>query len=281
MNEAILAYAAVIAAYAVSAWLAWRELYPRPAEARGGATTATIAGTPMLQAITVPVALAAHALLLQRSILPPGEINLGFGNALALVAWLATLIAWVTSLARPQAGLLAMLLPAAAVCAAVPLVLPAPHGIGGAEKPIAALHVAIALIGYAMFVVAVLQAVVLLSLEKRLHHGALGSLPAGTPPLLTLERLVFQLTAGAFVMLTLTLASGIVFTEALFDKPLRFNHKTVFSILAWFVFAALLYGRYRWGWRGRTALRWLLAGSAMLLLAYLGSKFVLEVLLGR
>ena len=73
----------------------------------------------------------------------------------------------------------------------------------------------------------------------------------------------------------------MLFTETLFGQPLRFNHKTVFSILAWLVFAALLLGRARYGWRGRVALRWLLAGSVLLLLAYLGTKFVLEVLLGR
>jgi ABC-type uncharacterized transport system permease subunit len=174
-----------------------------------------------------------------------------------------------------------MLLPAAAVCASVPIAIPSPHTLDAVNRPLATLHVAVALIGYAMFVVAVLQSVLLLWLEKRLHHGSLGALPAGVPPLLTLERLVFQLLRGAFAMLTLTVITGAFFSEALFDRAFRFNHKTVFSILAWGVFAGLLFGRWRHGWRGRTALGWLLAGSVLLLLAYFGSKFVLEVLLGR
>jgi ABC-type uncharacterized transport system permease subunit len=272
MTGGILAHAVVVAAYAAAGWLSWRALRPSAAGPAEGLRA---------ERLLVPVALTAHAALLAHTILTPGGPDLGFGNALALVAWLSTLIAWIMTLLRPQPGLLAMLLPASAVAAAIPLLMHVSHEIGAAEQPVGALHVAIALVAYAMFVVAVLQAIVLLWLERRLHTGALGSLPTGVPPLLTLERFVFQLTTGAFLMLTLTLASGMLFTETLFGQPLRFNHKTVFSILAWLVFAALLLGRARYGWRGRVALRWLLAGSVLLLLAYLGTKFVLEVLLGR
>ena len=100
-------------------------------------------------------------------------------------------------------------------------------------------------------------------------------------PLLTLERFLFRLIAVGFLLLTLTLASGMLFTEQLFGKPLVFNHKSVFSVLGWLTFGALLLGRWRYGWRGRVALRWIIAGTVFVFLAYLGSKFVLEVLLGR
>jgi ABC-type uncharacterized transport system permease subunit len=83
------------------------------------------------------------------------------------------------------------------------------------------------------------------------------------------------------VLLTLTLVSGALFSEQLFGKPLQFTHKIVFSVLGWLVFGALVFGRHRYGWRGRSALRWVLAGTGLLFLAYVGSKFVLEVLLGR
>ena len=83
------------------------------------------------------------------------------------------------------------------------------------------------------------------------------------------------------MLLTLTLASGIIFSEELFGKAMRFNHKTVFGILSWVIFAALLGGRSLYGWRGRIAVRWTLTGFLMLVLAYVGSKFVLEVVLGR
>jgi ABC-type uncharacterized transport system permease subunit len=86
---------------------------------------------------------------------------------------------------------------------------------------------------------------------------------------------------AGFAFLTLTLFTGIVFSETLFGKAIRFDHKTVFAIASWFIFAALLAGRYLYGWRGRVALRWTLAGFVALLLAYVGSRFVLEVILRR
>ena len=102
-----------------------------------------------------------------------------------------------------------------------------------------------------------------------------------SPPLLTLERYQFRLIGAGFVLLTLTLISGIVFSEQLFGKPVTFTHKNVFSVAGWLAFAILLFGRWRYGWRGRTALRWILGGTVLLALGYLGSKFVLEVVLRR
>ena len=104
---------------------------------------------------------------------------------------------------------------------------------------------------------------------------------AGLPPLLTLERFLFRVLTAGFLLLSLTLASGMLFTEQLFGKPLTFTHKSLFSVLGWLTFGALLLGRWRYGWRGRVALRWIIAGTVFIFLAYLGAKFVLEVLLGR
>ena len=118
-------------------------------------------------------------------------------------------------------------------------------------------------------------------MERGLHRGNLPRFLQGLPPLLTMEQLLFRIIAAGFVLLTLTLASGILFSEALFGKPMSFTHKTVFGILSWIIFAALLAGRALYGWRGRVAMRWTLAGFLSLVLAYIGSKFVLEVLLQR
>ena len=87
--------------------------------------------------------------------------------------------------------------------------------------------------------------------------------------------------ALGFVLLTLTLATGIVYSESIFGQAIPFTHKTVFAIASWLIFAALLTGRYLRGWRGRAALRWTLAGFVSLLLAYVGSRFVMEVILHR
>ena len=101
------------------------------------------------------------------------------------------------------------------------------------------------------------------------------------PPLQTMEELLFQLVAVGFVLLTLTLISGALFSEQLFGRAFVFTHHVVLSMAAWLVFGILLAGHWRRGWRGRSAARWTLAGFALLLLGYFGSRFVLEVLLGR
>jgi ABC-type uncharacterized transport system permease subunit len=118
-------------------------------------------------------------------------------------------------------------------------------------------------------------------MERRLHRGNLPQFMQSLPPLLTMERLLFQIIFAGFVLLTLTLGSGILFSEELFGKPMRFTPKTVFGILSWIIFGALLAGRALYGWRGRVAMRWTLAGFLSLFLAYIGTKFVLEVLLQR
>jgi ABC-type uncharacterized transport system permease subunit len=112
-------------------------------------------------------------------------------------------------------------------------------------------------------------------------NGWLSSWLDTLPPLLTLEKLLFRLIGAGFVLLTLTLVSGILFSEQLVDRALSLDHKTVFAILSWLMFGALLTARRVSGWRGRAALRWVLASFAALLLAYVGSRFVFEVLLHR
>ena len=96
-----------------------------------------------------------------------------------------------------------------------------------------------------------------------------------------MERLLFQIITLGFILLTLTLLSGIAFSEQLLNRAFVFNHKTVFTLISWLIFGALLVGHHKHGWRGKTAVRWTLAGFLVLLLAYIGSKFVLEVILGR
>jgi len=96
-----------------------------------------------------------------------------------------------------------------------------------------------------------------------------------------MEALLFRILLAAFVLLTLTVVSGVFFSEQLFGKPLTASHKTVFAILSWFIFGGLLAGHHFRGWRGRTAVNWTLAGFTALLLAYLGSKVVLELILHR
>src|SRR5450755_2466400 len=250
----ILLYLAVTAAYLAAAWIEWQRLV-QPATTKVD-HRATIA--PWLTAC----ALIGHAFLVTSAIFAADGLDLSLVNALSAVAGLTALFAWLGSLNRSLPGVAVVALPVAALGAWLPLLFANPHRFSFTEEPWAALHIAVALIAFALLIVATMQALILMGLEKRLHRGLAESNAGELPPLLTL-------------------ATGIFFSEQLFGKPLTFNYKTVFSVLAWIAYGALLVGRHRFGWRGRTALKWILFGSALLLLAYIGTKFVLEVILRR
>jgi ABC-type uncharacterized transport system permease subunit len=141
------------------------------------------------------------------------------------------------------------------------------------------LHVVFALLAYSILIVAALLAILLAIQERAMRSRQVGGFAAALPPLTLTEALMFQLIGAGFVLLTLTLLSGILFVENLFAQHLI--HKTVLSIAAWLVFGILLFGRWKYGWRGRSAVRLILAGMVLLILAYFGSRFVLEVILKR
>jgi len=263
----ILLHVVVAALYVAAAWVCRPHAeFPRPRP---------------LRAAAIGVAVAVHAIVIGRAIVMPDGLDLSFLHALSLVAGLAVLVAWVSGALRILPGVATMILPVAALCAALPALSRTPHRFPYADAPWAAAHISVALIAYALFVVAALQAVVLTGIEQRLHRGTPAAATQDTLPLLTLERYLFRLIGAGFVLLTITLVSGIVFSEKLFGRPLTLTHKNVFSVAGWLVFAVLLYGRWRYGWRGRAALKWILGGTLLLVLGYLGSKFVLEVLLHR
>ncbi|RTL43258.1 MAG: cytochrome C biogenesis protein, partial [Rhodocyclaceae bacterium] len=159
--------------------------------------------------------------------------------------------------------------------------LPAPHLLENTGSPLFRAHFVVAMLAYSLFTLAALHAMLMAIAERRLHGARLTRAFASLPPLLTMETLLFRLISIAFVLLTLTLGSGILFSEALFGKAFRFDHKTVFAIISWGIFGSLLVGRQAWGWRGRKALHWTLAGFVALMLAYVGSRFVADVLIGR
>jgi ABC-type uncharacterized transport system permease subunit len=139
----------------------------------------------------------------------------------------------------------------------------------------------VAITAYVLFTIAALHALLMTAMENWLHQGDLPPQVGGLPPLIRMEKWLFRLLLAAFVLLTATLVSGVFFSEALFDKAFKMNHKTFFALVSWVIFAWLLFGHWRFGWRGKKAIRLTLLGFAMLLLAYVGSKFVVQILLGR
>lgn len=228
------------------------------------------------------VALLIHGATVGLELFPDtGGMRFGFAVALSMMTWLAVALYWIESFYARMEGLQMLGLPLAALCGLLPWLIPGQHVLANAGSLMFRLHFLMAMLAYSLFTLAVLHAVLMAITEKRLHRGRLTPLLAGLPPLLTMEALLFRLIGISFGLLTLTLASGILFSEQIFGKALPLNHKTVFAVLSWLIFAALLAGRQRYGWRGRTALHWTLAGFVVLLLAYVGSRFVLEVILGR
>lgn len=272
----LLLYFSTAACWLLLSGLAWRA--SRPAVAAGPSVRAEI----RVEAFMVPVALVLHAMLLYQRVLTPQGMDLGVANAVSLLVWLTLLIYWVGSLAyEGLASVIGMMAPVALLAILLQAALPTHHYITYAGNPLFTLHFGIAMLAYSLFIVATVHALLMLAEEKWLHRGTLPPFLRDLPPLLEMEALLFRIVLAAFVLLTLTVVSGLFFSEQLFGKPFTMTHKTVFGILSWLIFGSLLAGHYFRGWRGRTAVRWTVAGFIALLLAYLGSKVVLELILKR
>jgi ABC-type uncharacterized transport system permease subunit len=216
----------------------------------------------------------------------PGSLRVGFAIMLSAALWVSVGTYWVENRNFALDGLRRLVMPCAFVAALLPALFPGSLMPLQGQTTAFGWHIAVAVLAYSTLTIAAFHAVLMALQESRLHArhaggrwlgGALDQLPA----LLTMEKLLFRLIWIGFLLLSLTVLSGIVFSEQLFGRALRWDHKSVFALLSWLLFAALLVGR-RWrGWRGKTALRFTLAGFATLALAYVGSRFVLEVILHR
>jgi ABC-type uncharacterized transport system permease subunit len=238
-------------------------------------------GTAWARNAGIPIALLLHAALLYRGIFTDAGLNLGIGYAVSLIVWLALLIYWLAQFSLSIGPLANLILPVAAVAVLLPALLPRARVLPYSGMTSFHVHLLLSILAYSVLTIAALHALLMAALEKGLHGRAMAAWLQELPPMVPMQRLLFQLLGFGFVALTLSLASGILFSEAWFGKPFQFTHKIVFGILSWLVFAALLVGRWRYGWRGRKAVRLTLVGFALLLLAYVGSKFVLEVVLKR
>lgn len=228
----------------------------------------------------IAVGLVLHGWLLYGSLFSAG-LNLGFSNALSAIFWLTVLIYWLTDLKHHLHSLQAFVLPPAAFFVLLQAFMPETHLLPYADQPIFKAHLVIAMLAYSLFTFAALHALLMAVAERNLHQKpTLIKLP-DFPPLMTMETLLFRVITVGFVLLTLTLISGVMFSELLFHQAMKLNHKNIFTMLSWLIFGGLLLGRFIYGWRGRTAIRWTLSGFVLLLLAYAGSKFVLEILLHR
>lgn len=308
----ILLYGLPTLLYAFALRLAW----PRAFVTVPGARAATDVSPQPSGAMLPQRWIVLAALLIQGvSLVLPVAANdphFGFAHVLSAAIWLALGILWLESIAVPMGALWLLVLPLAVAVAWLPGVFPG-SPISLPDAPLFVPHLLLGVCAYSFMTLAALQSILMAMAERALQAparfgflagGQIASTSAGTsagpsagsssttegawgawidalPPLLTLERLLFRLISAGFVFLSLTVLTGIVFSESAFGRPFRLDHKTVFTLLAWSLFATLLIGRRLHGWRGRTALRFTLGGFTLLMFAYAGSRFVFEVILSR
>ncbi|MDZ7736378.1 MAG: cytochrome c biogenesis protein CcsA [Gammaproteobacteria bacterium] len=225
------------------------------------------------------IALLLHGLVLYQFIHTGSGLNLGFFNALSLVAWMIVLFVLVGAINNPLENLTIILYPVAAISLLLQVLVPSSRIMPSATPAGLEAHILLSICAYSLLGVAALQALVLAVQERQLRHKHPGTIMRALPPLAVMENLLFQLITIGFFLLSLSLATGFMFLHDPFAQHLL--HKTVLSILAWLTFAILLWGRWAKGWRGLVAIRWTLAGFIFLMLAYFGSKLVLELVLDR
>lgn len=229
--------------------------------------------------LAVP-ALAAHAVYLaERISAPAGGWDMNILNALSLVS--AVIVALIL-LATPRRQLIntgVVVFPGAALWLALQLAVTVPPVVLSNVDWLTELHVACSLIAYGTLSIAALTALLVAFQDRILRHHGPARLLEVLPPLAWLETLMFRLILAGWAVLTVSLITGGLYIESLLAQHLV--HKAVLSVLSWIVFGVLLFGRWRYGWRGRTALSLALAGMGFLLLAYFGSKLVLEILLSE
>jgi ABC-type uncharacterized transport system permease subunit len=249
--------------------LAAAAAYAVPAAGAARLSEATARGALLL-------AWLLHALTLAYGLLGATP-HFGFAPALSVTAWLVLTVYAVERQLFPQLQARWALAGLGAAAVLLALVFPGTP-LHVSTSPWLPLHLALGIASYGLFAAAVVHAWLMRRAERTMRQAVDGQTGL---PLLTLERLTFRFAGAGFVLLSATLLAGLLFSDSLYGRGWNWDHKTVFSVLAWLAFAGLLLGRARFGWRGRKAVQMLYTGSLLLLLAYVGSRFVLEVVLRR
>jgi ABC-type uncharacterized transport system permease subunit len=235
------------------------------------------------------VILLIHGIELHDSVFTPEGFLFGFAQDLSLIAWVGLAFYWFQSWFTPIASLRWMAILFAMIYAFLPSIFPgtliSPRAV---SDPWFKGHFIVATISVGLLSLAAMHAM-LMSVQDRALHRELAVSPNSRvarwledlPPLMMMEGLLFKLLYVGFALLSLTVFSGLLFSQTLFGKPLVFDHKTIFALVSWFLFGGLIVARWRVGLRGRAAVRWVLSAYTALLLAYIGSRFVMEVILQR
>jgi ABC-type uncharacterized transport system permease subunit len=233
---------------------------------------------PTLLLGTVAIGLIFHGIGIYGISLSEKGFNFSLFSSASLIFWAINAIVLFSSLKKELHNLFLLLFPLSAFAVLAPMVSTNPEWQHSLSYTIAA-HVILSLLAYSLLTIASLQALILAYQNHALKNKNRIANARLLPPLQTMEALLFELLWVGEALLTLAILSGFYFLEDMFAQHLV--HKTVFALIAWFIYALLLWGRYQLGWRGNTAIRWALAGFICLMLAYFGSRIVLEIILHR
>jgi ABC-type uncharacterized transport system permease subunit len=225
------------------------------------------------------LALTSHGLLIAQTVYRHGVFDFGFFQSSVLISWLIVFLLLGLNLRKPVQSLFLGVYPLAGLTIIMVLITHTSSRVVPDYSYGMLSHIALSITAYSLFTLAALQAILLYMQNRGLKQNYNSLLIRNLPPLQTMESLLFELVWAGVTLLVLAITTGALFVEDLFAQDLA--HKTFFSLLSLVVFIALLIGRYLKGWRGVTASRWTLAGCALLMLAFYGSKFVLELVFQR
>jgi ABC-type uncharacterized transport system permease subunit len=225
------------------------------------------------------MAVTIHGYLLYVLLFVPAKMDLSILTVFSVITWVITAMLVVFAWREPVENLLIGVLPFAMVAVLLRLLSHQHYVLAENLSSGLELHILVSIIAYSLLSIAALQAILLYIQDTYLHNKHPVGFVRALPPLETMERLLFRMIGTGFIVLSFSVVSGFIYLEDVFAQHLA--HKVVLSVGAWILYAILLWGRWQFGWRGRIAIRWTLTGFVLLLLAYFGSKFVIEVILHR
>ena len=225
------------------------------------------------------IAIILNGIILNSASFVSGGLGLGFSNTWSLISWIIAIVILLIAVRKPVENLLVIFFPLAALGLLLILLFPSHRILAESAAMGLKIHILLSIIAYSLLTVAAFQAALLAFQEYQLSHKHPTVIMDVLPPMQIMEDLLIRIIAVGFFILSLSLATGFMFLHDIFAQHLV--HKTVLSLLSWLVFAVLLWGRWYMGWRGQKLIRWTLGGFFMLMLAFFGSKLVLEMILDR
>lgn len=223
------------------------------------------------------LAVTLHAISLYSVIFTAQGIDIGFFSALSFTAWLMSLLLVIASFSLPIGCLGLLVYPFALITLILRLSSEQQHLLTDGLAAGLQSHILFSLLAYSLLSIAVAQAILLYIQDKYLHNKHPSGFLHSLPSLETMEIMLFRIIGLGVIALSISLLSGFYYLDDMFAQHLV--HKTILSIIAWLVFVILLWGHFHFGWRGKIAIKWSMSGFVLLMLAYFGSKFVIELVL--